>query len=62
MKGKNRKKKNIVVREVDYERMMGLERNEYERLEEIEEEMMEEIEREKVVKEKRINEKVVKMG
>ena len=35
MSGKNRKKPNIVVSEIDYERLMGLATNVSERLEEI---------------------------
>ncbi len=49
MSGKNRKKPNIVVSEIDYERLMGLATNVSERLEEIAEELMAELDRAKVV-------------
>ncbi len=62
MSGKNRKKPNIVVSEVDYERLMGLASNASERFEEIAEELMAELDRAKVVAPKRIPENVVQMG
>ncbi|EEZ34272.1 nucleoside diphosphate kinase regulator [Brucella sp. NF 2653] len=62
MNGKNRKKPNIVVSEVDYERLMGLASNASERFEEIAEELMAELDRAKVVTAKRIPENVVQMG
>ncbi|AAL53899.1 regulator of nucleoside diphosphate kinase [Brucella melitensis] len=62
MNGKNRKKPNIVVSEVDYERLMGLASNASERFEEIAEELMAELDRAKVVTAKRIPENVVQMA
>ncbi|MBB4092035.1 nucleoside diphosphate kinase regulator [Ochrobactrum pecoris] len=62
MSGKNRKKPNIVVSEVDYERLMGLATNVSERLEEIAEELMVELDRAKVVPAKRLPQNVIHMG
>lgn len=62
MSGKNRKKPNIVVSEVDYERLMGLANNVSERLEEIAEELMAELDRAKVVPAKRLPQDVIHMG
>nr|WP_312967777.1 nucleoside diphosphate kinase regulator [Brucella intermedia] len=62
MSGKNRKKPNIVVSEIDYERLMGLATNVSERLEEIAEELMAELDRAKVVPAKRLPQDVIHMG
>ncbi len=62
MSGKNRKKPNIVVSEVDYERLMGLANNVSERQEEIAEELMAELDRAKVVPAKRLPQDVIHMG
>ncbi|KAB2655972.1 nucleoside diphosphate kinase regulator [Brucella tritici] len=62
MSGKNRKKPNIVVSEIDYERLMGLATNVSERLEEIAEELMVELDRAKVVPAKRLPQNVIHMG
>ncbi|MBR7651841.1 nucleoside diphosphate kinase regulator [Ochrobactrum oryzae] len=62
MSGKNRKKPNIVVSEIDYERLMGLATNVSERLEEIAEELMVELDRAKVVPAKRLPQNVIQMG
>ncbi|WP_266035120.1 nucleoside diphosphate kinase regulator [Brucella intermedia] len=62
MSGKNRKKPNIVVSEIDYERLMGLATNVSERLEEIAEELMAELDRGKVVPAKRLPQDVIHMG
>ncbi|MFK0683372.1 nucleoside diphosphate kinase regulator [Ochrobactrum sp. BD67] len=62
MSGKNRKKPNIVVSEVDYERLMGLANNVSERLEEIAEELMAELDRAKVVPAKRLPQDMIRMG
>jgi len=62
MSGKNRKKPNIVVSEIDYERLMGLATNVSERLEEIAEELMAELDRAKVVPVKRLPQDVIHMG
>ncbi|WP_273792774.1 nucleoside diphosphate kinase regulator [Brucella anthropi] len=62
MSGKNRKKPNIVVSEIDYERLMGLASNVSERLEEIAEELMIELDRAKVVPAKRLPQNVIHMG
>lgn len=62
MSGKNRKKPNIVVSEVDYERLMGLATNVSERLEEIADELMVELDRAKVVPAKRLPQNVIHMG
>nr|WP_029927293.1 nucleoside diphosphate kinase regulator [Ochrobactrum sp. UNC390CL2Tsu3S39] len=62
MSGKNRKKPNIVVSEIDYERLMGLATNVSERLEEIAEELMGELDRAKVVPAKRLPQNVIHMG
>ena len=58
----NRKKPNIVVSEIDYERLMGLATNVSERLEEIAEELMAERDRAKVVPAKRLPQDVIHMG
>ncbi|MBC2885443.1 nucleoside diphosphate kinase regulator [Ochrobactrum sp. CM-21-5] len=62
MSGKNRKKPNIVVSEVDYERLVGLANNVTERLEEVADELMAELDRAKVVPQKRLPENVIRMG
>lgn len=62
MSGKNRKKPNIVVSEIDYERLMGLATNVSERLEEIADELMAELDRAKVVPAKRLPQNVIHMG
>ena len=62
MSVKNRKKPNIVVSEIDYERLMGLATNVSERLEEIAEELMAELDRAKVVPAKRLPQDVIHMG
>jgi len=62
MSGKNRKKPNIVVSEIDYERLMGLATNVSEHLEEIAEELMVELDRAKVVPAKRLPQNVIHMG
>lgn len=62
MSGKNRKKPNIVVSEVDYERLMGLATSVSERFEEIAEELMRELDRAKVVPPKRLPQNVIHMG
>ena len=62
MSGKNRKKPNIVVSEIDYERLMGLATNVSELLEEIAEELMVELDRAKVVPAKRLPQNVIHMG
>ena len=62
MSGKNRKKPNIVVSEIDYERLMGLATNVSERLEEIAEELTAELDRAKVVPAKRLPQNVIRMG
>lgn len=62
MSVKNRKKPNIVVSEVDYERLLGLADSVPEQLEEIADELMAELDRAKVVPVKRLPENVVRMG
>ncbi len=62
MSAKNRKKPNIVVSDVDYERLMGLANSVSEQQEEIADELMAELDRAKVVPAKRLPQNVVHMG
>jgi transcription elongation GreA/GreB family factor len=62
MSVKNRKKPNIVVSDVDYERLMGLANSVPEQHEEIADELMAELDRAKVVPAKRLPQNVVHMG
>ncbi|MDH7786421.1 regulator of nucleoside diphosphate kinase [Ochrobactrum sp. 19YEA23] len=62
MSVKNRKKPNIVVSDVDYERLMGLANSVAEQHEEIADELMAELDRAKVVPAKRLPQNVVHMG
>ncbi|KAB2696454.1 nucleoside diphosphate kinase regulator [Brucella haematophila] len=62
MSVKNRKKPNIVVSDVDYERLMGLANSVSEQHEEIADELMAELDRAKVVPAKRLPQNVVHMG
>lgn len=62
MSVKNRKKPNIVVSDVDYERLMGLANSVSEQQEEIADELMAELDRAKVVPAKRLPQNVVHMG
>ncbi|MEL4069639.1 nucleoside diphosphate kinase regulator [Ochrobactrum sp. GPK 3] len=62
MSVKNRKKPNIVVSDVDYERLMGLANSVPEQQEEIADELMAELDRAKVVPAKRLPQNVVHMG
>lgn len=62
MSVKNRKKPNIVVSDVDYERLMGLANSVPEQIEEIADELMAELDRAKVVPAKHLPQNVVHMG
>ncbi|WP_343314290.1 nucleoside diphosphate kinase regulator [Brucella sp. BE17] len=62
MSVKNRKKPNIVVSDIDHERLLGLADSVPEQLEEIADELMAELDRAKVVAVKKLPENVVRMG
>ncbi|MGU3398639.1 nucleoside diphosphate kinase regulator [Brucellaceae bacterium D45D] len=62
MSVKNRKKPNIVVSDIDHERLLGLADSVPEQLEEIADELMAELDRAKVVPVKKLPENVVRMG